>query len=100
MNGVAGEPEPAGTRPAIDSLTGNLETAEDRIFREGDEARTAHFRDWLAGILRHQGLSQESAARRLGVSLKTVNRWLRGHSEPRMRELRRVRDVFGEPPLS
>src|SRR5437764_10221224 len=23
----------------------------------GDEARTAHFRDWLAGILRHQGLS-------------------------------------------
>ena len=58
------------------------------------------FREWLAEILRREGLSQEAAARRLGVSLKTVNRWIRGHSEPRMRELRRVREVFGQPPLA
>jgi DNA-binding XRE family transcriptional regulator len=58
------------------------------------------FREWLAETLRREGLSQEAAARRIGVSLKTVNRWLRGHSEPRMRELRRVREVFGQPPIS
>ena len=58
------------------------------------------FREWLDAALEREGLSQEAAARRLGVSLKTINRWLRGHSEPRMRELRRVRDAFGSPPLS
>jgi DNA-binding XRE family transcriptional regulator len=58
------------------------------------------FREWFAVTLRSTGLSQEAAARRLGVSLKTVNRWLRGHSEPRMRELRRVREEFGQPPLA
>ena len=58
------------------------------------------FRGWLAAVLRRERLSQGAAARRLGVSIKTVNRWLRGHSEPRMRDLRRLREVFGEPPLS
>jgi DNA-binding XRE family transcriptional regulator len=66
----------------------------------GDQGREIGFRDWLRNALRRDGMSQETAARRLGVSLKTVNRWLRGHSEPRMRELRRVRAVFGQPPLA
>ena len=66
----------------------------------GGEADGVGFRDWLGDVLRREQMSQETAARRLGVSLKTVNRWLRGHSEPRMRELRRVREVFGDPPLS
>jgi DNA-binding XRE family transcriptional regulator len=66
----------------------------------GDQARDVGFREWLAAALHGASMSQETAARRLGVSLKTVNRWLRGHSEPRMRELRRVREVFGDPPLS
>jgi DNA-binding XRE family transcriptional regulator len=57
------------------------------------------FATWLADSLRREGLSQEAAARRIGVSLKTVNRWIRGHNEPRLKELRRVGDVFGEPPL-
>jgi hypothetical protein len=64
----------------------------------GSDSRVG-FRDWLGVVLRRERMSQETAARRLGVSLKTVNRWLRGHSEPRMRELRRVREVFGDPPL-
>jgi DNA-binding transcriptional regulator YiaG len=66
----------------------------------GGDAQGVGFRDWLSEVLRRERMSQETAARRLGVSLKTVNRWLRGHSEPRMRELRRVREVFGDPPLS
>ena len=57
------------------------------------------FATWLADTLRREGLSQEAAARRIGVSLKTVNRWVRGHNEPRLKELRRVGEVFGDPPL-
>ena len=58
------------------------------------------FSDWLAALLKQQGLSQEAAARRIGVSLKTVNRWVRGRTEPRLRELRLVHQAFGEaPPL-
>jgi DNA-binding XRE family transcriptional regulator len=65
-----------------------------------DPAGDQRFREWFAEALKREGLSQDAAAKRLGVSLKTVNRWLRGHSEPRMRELRRVRQEFGQPPLS
>ena len=54
------------------------------------------FAGWIAEVLRRQGLTQEAAARQLGVSVRTVGRWVRGQSEPRMRELRRVHQVFGQ----
>lgn len=57
------------------------------------------FASWLAESLRLRGLTQEVAARRLGVSLKTVNRWVRGETEPRFRELVIVYETFGESPL-
>jgi hypothetical protein len=56
------------------------------------------FARWLAGLLKAQHLSQEAAARRIGVSLKTVNRWLRGETEPRFRELALIYDALGEWP--
>ena len=56
------------------------------------------FAQWLSGLLRNQHLSQEAAARRIGVSLKTVNRWLRGETEPRFRELALIYDALGEWP--
>jgi len=37
--------------------------------------------------------SQESAAHGIGVSFKTVNRWLKGHEEPRGLSLRRLEDM-------
>jgi len=41
-NGAAAEEaEDVGARPAVDSMTGNLETAEDRILREAKEAHNA-----------------------------------------------------------
>ena len=40
-----------------------------------------------------------AAARQLGVSVKTVSRWVGGETEPRLRELRRIHEVFGEAPL-
>lgn len=57
------------------------------------------FAEWIAGVLKREGLSQEAAARQLGVSVKTVSRWVGGETEPRLRELRRIHEVFGEAPL-
>ena len=55
----------------------------------------ASFADWFADVLATSGLSQEQAARRLGVSVRTVGRWVRGETEPRMRDMRRVTNTFG-----
>ena len=57
------------------------------------------FAAWIAGVIRREGLSQEAAARQLGASVKTVSRWVGGLTEPRLRELRRIRDVFGDVPI-
>jgi hypothetical protein len=57
------------------------------------------FATWMAAVLKREGLSQEAAARQLGVSVKTVSRWVGGETEPRLRELRRIREVFGEVPI-
>ena len=57
------------------------------------------FADWMQDVLRTEGLTQEAAARQLGVSVKTVSRWVGGATEPRMRDLRRIQEVFGEVPL-
>ena len=48
------------------------------------------FADWMSTALRREGLTQEAAARMLGVSVKTVSRWVGGATEPRMRDLRRI----------
>jgi DNA-binding XRE family transcriptional regulator len=66
----------------------------------GSSPRTAAFDVWLGGVLKARRMSQEAAARAVGVSLKTVNRWVNGRTEPRMRELRRIQEAFGvAPPL-
>jgi hypothetical protein len=57
------------------------------------------FAAWLAAGLRREGLSMEAAARRLNVSTKTIGRWVSGATEPRLRDLYRIREVFGEPPF-
>jgi ribosome-binding protein aMBF1 (putative translation factor) len=57
------------------------------------------FASWMAAVLKREGLSQEAAARQLGVSVKTVSRWVGGETEPRLRELRRIHEVFGEAPI-
>jgi Helix-turn-helix len=58
------------------------------------------FADWMAGVLRREGLTMEAAARQLGVSVKTVSRWVGGATEPRLRDLRRIRELFGETPFT
>ena len=63
-------------------------------------ADTASFAEWMAGVLRREGLTMEAAARQLGVSVKTVSRWVGGTTEPRLRDLRRIRELFGEIPFT
>ncbi|MFF5291136.1 helix-turn-helix domain-containing protein [Paractinoplanes globisporus] len=55
------------------------------------------FAKWLAGRLHEEGLTMEAAARRLDVSTKTISRWVAGSTEPRLRDLYRIRETFGEP---
>jgi hypothetical protein len=54
------------------------------------------FADWITDVLRREGISREAAARQLGVSAKTVSRWVGGETEPRLRELRRIQERFGD----
>ena len=59
----------------------------------------ASFAEWMSSALRREGMTQEAAARQLGVSVKTVSRWVGGATQPRMRDLKRIQEVFGEVPL-
>jgi DNA-binding XRE family transcriptional regulator len=65
----------------------------------GQPGQPDTFAEWMSTALRREGLTQEAAARQLGVSVKTVSRWVGGATEPRMRDLRRIQEVFGQVPL-
>jgi DNA-binding transcriptional regulator YiaG len=95
------------TSPAgIDALASLLKSQASRMEaattgRDGipsDGSETA-FADWMAGVLRREGMTMEVAAKQLGVSVKTVSRWVGGATEPRLRDLRRIRELFGDFPL-
>jgi DNA-binding XRE family transcriptional regulator len=99
MPPAASPPPPVGRPEQLHSVP----TAADRpsgprsVIPGGQGAPT--FAGWMQDVLRTQGLTQEAAARQLGVSVKTVSRWVGGATEPRMRDLRRIQEVFGEVPL-
>jgi DNA-binding XRE family transcriptional regulator len=80
---AAGAPQPTPTEAVMLGAPGQPET----------------FAEWMSTALRREGLTQEAAARQLGVSVKTVSRWVGGATEPRMRDLRRIQEVFGQVPL-
>jgi hypothetical protein len=88
-----------GTTAGLDALTSFLKadglTGPARV-GSGDEDPS--FADWMASVLRREGMTMEVAARQLGVSVKTVSRWVGGTTEPRLRDLRRIRELFGDIP--
>lgn len=67
---------------------------------DAGNADSESFADWMSAVLRREGLTMEAAARQLGVSVKTVSRWVGGATEPRLRDLRRIRELFGEIPFT
>jgi hypothetical protein len=82
------------------SAGGGTPAAGNAAGQVTDGADEESFADWMAGVLRREGLTMEAAARQLGVSLKTVSRWVGGATEPRLRDLRRIRELFGEIPFT
>jgi DNA-binding XRE family transcriptional regulator len=84
--------------PAIDTSVAAGPGEPNRA--AGEPGHPDTFADWMSTALRREGLTQEAAARLLGVSVKTVSRWVGGATEPRMRDLRRIQEVFGEIPIA
>ena len=95
-------PVAAGGAMADTSVTSAASQAPDQPAgaAAGTPGHPDTFADWMSTALRREGLTQEAAARMLGVSVKTVSRWVGGATEPRMRDLRRIQEVFGEVPIS
>jgi hypothetical protein len=65
-----------------------------------ERAAYQSFAQWLTAALQHNRLTQQGAANQLGVSVRTVNRWITGTTEPGLQHLRRIREVFGEVPAT
>ena len=55
------------------------------------------FAGWLSSAMQDRALTSRQTAAALGVSPRTVSRWLNGWTEPRLRELRRITAYFGAP---
>lgn len=76
----------------VDVLRTALPGMEPRLQPEQQEQT---FASWMTAVLKREGLTQEAAARQLGVSVRTVSRWVNGTTQPRLRDLRHVHDFFG-----
>jgi DNA-binding XRE family transcriptional regulator len=94
-----GEHAPPAAGAAGGGPGGKISAPGASFVRLGEDGQPANFADWMSVALRREGLTQEAAARLLGVSVKTVSRWVGGATEPRLRDLRRIQEVFGEIPL-
>lgn len=96
----------------IDVLHSHPDLPEDPTLRQMADVRLptpasrppsrspSTFAEWMSHALRREGLTHEQAARQLGVSVKTVSRWVGGETEPRLRDLRRIQERFGDLPLA
>jgi DNA-binding XRE family transcriptional regulator len=94
-----GRPGEEGRDQAAIDAAVQAATTPSSTVRLGGPGQPATFAEWMSVALRREGLTQEAAARQLGVSVKTVSRWVGGTTEPRMRDLRRIQEVFGTLPL-
>ncbi len=97
MNGSPGPGQVGG--PTADAAARAAALSPQGPVNLGVPGGPATFAEWMSSALRSQNLTQEAAARQLGVSVKTISRWVGGATEPRMRDLRRIQEVFGSLPL-
>jgi hypothetical protein len=89
----------SGGAAGVDALLSFLNQDGAERQRATGQPAGSSFADWMAEALRRQGMTMEVAARQLGVSVKTVSRWVGGTTEPRLRDLRRIRELFGDLPF-
>jgi Helix-turn-helix len=92
-------PQPAAAAAPAEPAAAQIVPTPAGPVTLGQPGHPATFAEWMSTALRREGLTQEAAARQLGVSVKTVSRWVGGATEPRMRDLRRIQEVFGQVPL-
>jgi hypothetical protein len=90
---------PLPARPAPAAVNGAATAATTAAAPDTRVLAPPTFAKWLSAALRREGLTMEAAARRLDVSAKTISRWVAGTTEPRLRDLARIRDEFGDPPF-
>ena len=96
---VRSGPAPVPVAAAASGPAGASQPTPTEAVMLGAPGQPETFAEWMSTALRREGLTQEAAARQLGVSVKTVSRWVGGATEPRMRDLRRIQEVFGQVPL-
>jgi hypothetical protein len=97
---AARTPASAGPeRPPVASPRTSIAADAASAGAGGQPVQGDTFSEWMTTALRREGLTHEAAARMLGVSVKTVSRWVGGATEPRLRDLRRIKEVFGQVPL-
>jgi transcriptional regulator with XRE-family HTH domain len=68
--------------------------------RQDDPETGLSFPEWLQGQIKQRGWARWRTAEALGVSQRTLSRWLAGTLTPRRRDLDRLAQVFGELPRS
>jgi hypothetical protein len=89
-----------GRMPQGDGRRADTQPGDPGRSDNGGPDDVLSFADWMSDVLRRQGFTMEQAARHLGVSVKTVSRWVGGTTEPRLRDLRRIQELFGELPFT
>jgi DNA-binding XRE family transcriptional regulator len=97
--GAGAQPRPARPAPPVPPVPPGAPRAGEPEPLAAADKHPASFAEWMSRALRREGMTQEAAARQLGVSVKTVSRWVGGATQPRMRDLKRIQEVFGEVPL-
>jgi hypothetical protein len=97
--GTTVAPVAAADHRAAVPLTPDAPTSADGAVAGTAATIEPSFATWLGAALRRDGMTMEAAARELKVSVKTVSRWVSGTTEPRLRDLSRIRQVFGDLPF-
>ncbi len=68
------------------------------MVQQPEDPASDSFPVWLNHLLLERGLTQRQVAQELGVTPKTVSRWLRRQSQPKYPQLVRIAATFGTPP--